>query len=56
MRIIRGGFWMKEKAKQLLTESSKIDELTLVFGGEVVNELQCAVLGQFAKVARASRP
>jgi len=30
---------MKEKAKQLLPESSKIDELTLLFGGEVVNEM-----------------
>ena len=30
---------MKEKAKQLLTESSKIDGLTLLFEGEVVNEV-----------------
>ena len=30
---------MKEKAKQLLTESSKIDVLTLLFDAEVVNEI-----------------
>lgn len=38
MRISRGGFWMRGNQKRLLMESSKIDLLTLLFEGEVVNE------------------
>src|SRR5437016_5160994 len=36
--LIEAVFWMREKRKQLLSESSKIVEITLLFGGEVVNE------------------